>query len=50
LKGNGLCDPNNVGYVADLNSDCHVDTKDLEEFASQWLECTRPEDVNCTQL
>jgi hypothetical protein len=37
------------GYsFADLNHDCLVKFEDFAIFAAKWLDCTLPEDENCT--
>ena len=36
--------------TADLNDDYYVNIYDLRIFALRWLECSRPENPNCTEL
>ncbi len=36
------------GYsVGDMNRDCYVDFKDFTMIASEWLDCSEPNDPNC---
>ncbi|MHB0947426.1 MAG: hypothetical protein ACYC3B_09670 [Sedimentisphaerales bacterium] len=51
-----VIDPNNCGDAGtvylemDFNEDCIVDFEDLGDFASQWLQCTDPQDPYCAQF
>jgi hypothetical protein len=36
--------------VGDLNEDCRFDFKDLAFFASDWLRCNDPTNVDCEQV
>lgn len=38
-----VCEP----PQADLNEDCQVDSLDMEILASQWLECSEPNSLDC---
>lgn len=35
--------------VEDLNKDCYIDFSDFAILAENWLECTNPSDINCSQ-
>ena len=36
-------------YTADFNKDCSVDLSDFQDFATDWLYCNDPVNVNCDQ-
>ena len=36
-------------HSSDLNQDCYVDFDDFAWMAQDWLKCTDPHDMNCTQ-
>ena len=39
------------GYATmDFDKNCYVDLKDYAAFAAKWLECTQPDDPECTDL
>jgi len=41
-------DPGTLTLSADLDENCYVNWGDFGVFASQWLECTDPENPSCT--
>ena len=36
-------------YTADFNKDCSVDLSDFQDFATDWLYCNDPVNINCDQ-
>jgi hypothetical protein len=51
VGANAATDCGTTGRLAaDLNMDCYVNFQDFAIFAAQWLQCTDPDNVNCTQV
>ena len=41
-------DPGTIYITADLNKDCKIDFVDFALMAAAWMDCTTPEDENCS--
>ncbi|MBN1437516.1 MAG: hypothetical protein JW936_10625 [Sedimentisphaerales bacterium] len=45
-----FCGDDYTQYLdSDVSHDCYVNLPDLAIIASEWLQCTNPDDVDCTQ-
>ena len=43
----GSCPDGSATMIGDLNEDCHVNLMDFAIIASEWAECTDPNEANC---
>ena len=43
----GSCPGGSATMIADLNEDCHVNLMDFAIIASEWADCTDPNEANC---
>jgi hypothetical protein len=41
-------DPGTIYITADINEDCKIDFADFALMAAAWMDCTTPEDENCS--